>query len=219
MSAGLFTYVLRWDTGFAPNPYFGICTLATCKSGIRKSAEPGDWVAGIGSTQNQLEGRLVYAMLVEEKLSFDEYWSDPRFAEKIPNLAGSREQRCGDNIYHQTPRGEWVQKVSLHSNSDCSPNHYHMNRDTRVPSVLVSKSFAYYGATAIPIPEEFRDWEGQDYFASVRDYRRHFPDDLHIAFTSWLDSLADIGKAGEPLHHPNLTRPQRARSQCGTDRR
>ena len=100
--------------------------------------------------------------------------------------------------------------------SDYSPNHYHMNRDTSVPNVLVSKSFAYYGAAAIPIPipEEFRHWEGQDYFASVRDYRRHFPDDLHIEFTSWLDSLADIGKAGEPLHHPNLTRPQRARSQC-----
>ena len=202
MSAGLFTYVLRWDTGFAPNPYFGICTLATCKPGIRKSAEPGDWVAGIGSTQNQLEGRLVYAMRVEEKMSFDEYWTDPRFAEKKPNLKGGREQCCGDNIYHQTPDGEWVQEKSLHRCSDCSPNHYHVDRDTSVPSVLASKSFAYYGADAIKIPDEFRDWEGQDYFDSVRGHRRHFPDELRIAFTSWLDSLADIGRAGKPLTTP-----------------
>ncbi len=202
MWAGLFTYVLRWDTGFAPKPDFGICTLATCKPGIRKSAEPGDWVAGIGSTQNQLEGRLVYAMRVDETLSFDEYWTDPRFAEKRPNPEGSQKQRCGDNIYHQRPNGEWAQEVSLHRDSDCSPNHYHVNRDTSVPSVLVSKSFAYYGADATEIPGEFRDWEGQDYFGSIRGHRRHFPDDLRIAFTSWLDSLADTGKAGEPLTTP-----------------
>ena len=209
---GLFTYVLRWDSGFAPNPYFGICTLATCKPGIRKSAEPGDWVAGIGSIQNQHEGRLVYAMRVEEKLSFDEYWSDPRFAEKKPNLEGSREQRCGENIYHQTPDGEWAQEAGLHSCTDCSPNHYHMNRDTSVPSVLTSESFAYFGADAKEIPEKLCDWEGRDYFGSIRGYRRHFPDDLRIAFISWLDSLANVGKAGEPFHRP-LTHTQQTRSR------
>ncbi len=206
MSAGLFTYVLCWDTGFAPNPYFGICTLATCKPRIRKSAEPGDWVAGIGSTQNQLEGRLVYAMRVDEKLSFDEYWTDPRFAEKKPNLEGNREQRCGDNIYHRTSGGVWVQAQSLHSCEDYSPNHYHLDRDTSVTSVLASKSFAYYGADAKEIPDTFRNWEGQDYFDSVRGYRRYFPDDLRTAFTSWLDSLADIRKAGEPFRCPRGTR-------------
>ena len=209
---GLFTYVLRWDSGFAPNPYFGICTLATCKPGIRKFAKPGDWVAGIGSNQNGRQGRLVYAMRVEEKLSFDEYWTDPRFAEKKPSLEGSREQRCGDNIYHQTPDGEWVQEEGLHSCTDCSPNQYHMKRDTSVSSVLASKWFAYYGADAIRIPDEFRDWDGQDYFGSIRGYRRHFPDELRIAFTSWLDSLANVGKAGE-LYHCPPTYMQQARSR------
>ena len=27
----LYSYVLRKDTGFAPNPYSGYCTLACCK--------------------------------------------------------------------------------------------------------------------------------------------------------------------------------------------
>lgn len=93
------------------------------------------------------------------------------------------------------------------------PEQPNANRDTSVPSVLASESFAYYGTDAFEIPRGFRDWEGQDYFGSIRGYRRSFPDDLRIAFTSWLDSLANIGKAGEPLHHPNLTRTQRDRSQ------
>lgn len=32
----LFSYIVRWDHGFAPNPFHGICSLATCKPGIRK---------------------------------------------------------------------------------------------------------------------------------------------------------------------------------------
>ena len=87
-----------------------------------------------------------------------------------------------------------------------------MNRDTSVPSVLTSESFAYYGADAIKIPDEFRGYEGQDYFDSVRGYRRLFPDELRIAFTSWLDSLANVGKAGEPYHCPP-THIQQARSR------
>jgi hypothetical protein len=35
----LFSYVVRWDHGFAPNPFHGACTLATCKAEIRKKAK------------------------------------------------------------------------------------------------------------------------------------------------------------------------------------
>ena len=176
MSAGLFTYVLRWDTGFAPNPYFGICTLATCKPGIRKSAEPGDWVAGIGSTQNQLEGRLVYAMRVEEKMSFDEYWTDPRFAEKKPNLKGGREQCCGDNIYHQTPDGEWVQEKSLHQLFGLQPESLPRGPRHERPERLSFKVVRILRRRCDQRSRmNFRDWEGQDYFDSVRGHRRSFP--------------------------------------------
>lgn len=33
----LYSYALKWDTGFAPNPYGDYCTLACCKNQIRKS--------------------------------------------------------------------------------------------------------------------------------------------------------------------------------------
>lgn len=44
----LYAYSITRDFGFAPNPFHGICTLATCKPRIRKAANIGDWILGIG---------------------------------------------------------------------------------------------------------------------------------------------------------------------------
>lgn len=33
----LFSYVVETDSGFAPNPFFGVCTLARCKPSIRRA--------------------------------------------------------------------------------------------------------------------------------------------------------------------------------------
>ena len=88
--ARLFSYKLTHDTGFAPNPFFGVCTLATCKPRIRESKRVGDWIAGF--TSKRLGGdevgseRLVYLMQIAEKLPFERYHSDPRFVAKIPVL-------------------------------------------------------------------------------------------------------------------------------------
>jgi thiamine monophosphate kinase len=82
----LYSYVVARDYGFAPNPFFGACTLATCKPMIRKGAAVGDWVVGTGSKGYGLQGRLVYVMNVSETMNYDEYWSDPRYRNKRPNL-------------------------------------------------------------------------------------------------------------------------------------
>src|SRR6266542_6663838 len=90
-------------------------TLATCKPLIRKTARIGDWVVGTGSAERARQGYLVYVMQVSEVIAFDEYWSDPRFAEKRPNLRGSKKQAFGDNIYHRDPEGgPWLQAASHH---------------------------------------------------------------------------------------------------------
>ena len=68
----LFTYTIPIDDGAAPNPFAGMCSLAICKPGIRRTAQVGDWVAGLGSKNapsGDLSGRLVYAMRVERVLS------------------------------------------------------------------------------------------------------------------------------------------------------
>ncbi len=62
--ARIYSYVVRYDSGFAPNPFYGYCTLATCKPDIRRGAEVGDWVVGSGSNDRSIRrgGHLVYAI-------------------------------------------------------------------------------------------------------------------------------------------------------------
>src|SRR5690606_38071338 len=111
----LYSYVVARDFGFAPNPFFGFCTLATCKPRIRKHASVGDWVVGTGAKLTYgYSGRLIYAMKVSEILDFDTYWNDPRFTQKRPNLFGSLQVLYGDNIYHRIGK-RWAQADSHHS--------------------------------------------------------------------------------------------------------
>lgn len=75
------------DTGFAPNPFYGVLTLATCKSNIRRVAKPGDWIAGftgkpLNPKQKAGEEKLVYLVRITGKLTFAEYWQ--LFPEKRP---------------------------------------------------------------------------------------------------------------------------------------
>jgi hypothetical protein len=73
----LFSYKMTHDSGFAPNPFFGVLTLATCKSGMRRTKKVGTWIAGF--TSKELcgdpvgEERLIYLTQIEEKLSLGDY--------------------------------------------------------------------------------------------------------------------------------------------------
>ena len=58
----MYTYVIPRDYGFAPNPYLGYCTLATCKPRIRKGAQIGDWIAAYGAADSGIRGKLVVLM-------------------------------------------------------------------------------------------------------------------------------------------------------------
>ena len=197
----LFVYVVRYDSGFAPNPFFGYCTLATCKPNIRKSASKGDWIAGVGSKQKRQAGKLVYAMKVEETMSFDTYWADSRFLVKRPHLPGSLKLRNGDNIYHRPSACDsWIQEDGCHSNDDGSPNCDHIKRDTHISRVLISQEFVYYGKSAVDIPVRFRNWVDKDMFVGVRGYRRYFPRELQDQFIEWIqDLLSGDRLVGDPL--------------------
>lgn len=83
----VFCYKMTCDTGFAPNPFYGVLTLATCKPNIRRVAKPGDWIAGftgkpLNPKQKVGEEKLVYLAKITGKLTFAEYWQ--LFPEKRP---------------------------------------------------------------------------------------------------------------------------------------
>lgn len=100
----LFAYKMTHDSGFAPNPFWGYLTLATCKPKIREHKRPGDWIAGF--TSKTLCGdwvgdeRLVFLMQVDEKVALADYFEDVRFESRIPRPSpAAAVYRCGDNIY------------------------------------------------------------------------------------------------------------------------
>ena len=149
----LFTYTIPIDDGAAPNPFHGMCSLAICKPGIRRTAQKGDWIAGLGSkhTQNSgdLCGRLVYAMRVDEVVSLEDY--DRRtpvdWPHRIPD-AGSADlaERLGDCIYDYSS-GMPEQRRGVHGPGN-------VKTDLGGENVLVSRNFYYFGSQAIPLPHE-----------------------------------------------------------------
>lgn len=42
----LYSYKMKHDNRFAPNPLFGVLTLATCKPAMRRNTKIGNWIAG-----------------------------------------------------------------------------------------------------------------------------------------------------------------------------
>src|SRR5205809_3695195 len=123
----VYLYVVDRDFGFAPNPFHGCCTLATCKPTIRRTAAIGDWVLGMGGLRLNAIGRCIFAMQVTKKISFDDYWSDPAYAEKKPVRNGSKTMLVGDNIYHRDSQSAvWRQEDSHHSSDDGTANLYNV---------------------------------------------------------------------------------------------
>lgn len=196
----LFSYVVRYDFGFAPNPFHGTCTLATCKQQIRGAARVGDWVMGTGSQQKNLAGRLVYTMQVEEILTFDQYWADARFRGKVPRTNGALKHVYGDNIYHRE-HGRWIQADSRHSLPDGQANPGHVHTDTSADAVLVSSTYSYFGGSGPSVPAHLRTGFNVDVVHSHQGHRRHFPVDLIAAAEDWFRSL-EAGLLGRPADWP-----------------
>ena len=196
----LYSYIVARDYGFAPNPFYGFCTLATCKPDIRKSATIGDWIIGTGSKTKNRAGYLVYAMRVTEVMSFDEYWDDPRFHSKRPDLRASLKKAFGDNIYYrENVLSDWKQLDSHHSYENGIPNVENMSTDTRVNQILVSDDFIYYGGRGPLIPE----FNGDSVCHKTQGYRCRFKPETVEACISWIRELGDTGYCGDPLEWGN----------------
>lgn len=146
-------YVVDRDFGFAPNPFHGACTLATCMPRIRAKAQIDDWIVGMGGARLKATGRCVYVMRVTQTASFNEYWLATEFFDKRPVRNGSSAMMVGDSIYHrdslETP---WAQLDSHHSNPDGTINEVNLAKDTSADRVLISRDFYYFGKIAPTVP-------------------------------------------------------------------
>ncbi len=155
MDTKYYSYVVTRDYGFAPNPFGGYCTLATCKPKIRLCASKGDWIFGI--TSKKLENKLLFAMHVQYKLTYNEYWNDRKFKFKKPVMNGSLKQMYGDNIYYfDENENKWYQENSHHSLDNGETNLLNLKRDTPGKFVLISEEFFYFGSEHIEIPSSIK---------------------------------------------------------------
>ena len=188
--ARLYSYIVRYDTGFAPNPFHGYCTLASCKHRIRGAADVGDWIIGTGSKSRQRDGYLVYAMRVTETMSFDEYWKDPRFQNKKPVKNSDGERACGDNIYYRDPTTNQLCQMTGYFHHACD-----MTRDTKADRVLISDDFIYWGKDGPPLPE----YSGVSLLVKTQGYKCRFPEAAVEQFGDWFGGLDRKGVRGNPM--------------------
>lgn len=183
MSDGkLYSYVVKIDSGFAPNPFWGYCTLACCKPKIRALGGAGDWIIGTGASGNVGHNKLIYAMKVTEKLTFDAYYI--RFPKKRPSR-GILKMR-GDNIYYKDALKRF----------DVLPVHHteeHRKRDLDGACVLVSDYFFYFGRNAVTLPSQYHTL-----IKSGSGHKSRFTEDVIAAFTTWLTSTFTTGVNGLP---------------------
>jgi hypothetical protein len=181
----VYVYVVDRDFGFAPNPFHGFCTLATCKPGIRKKAKVDDWVIGVGGSRLGATGRCVYAMRISAILTFNEYWSNAAYLDKKPVRNGSSKMMVGDNIYNYDSESRtWKQADSHHSCADGSVNRHNLDVDTQTDKVLISRYFYYFGIEAPTILNQLLDAMG---YKNSRNYRVFELEDC-VELIGWLET-------------------------------
>lgn len=147
----LFSYCIPYDDGAAPNPFWGLCTLAICKPRIRQSANVGDWIVGTGSKNSpigDISDKVVYTMLVTQKMTMEDYdrFTQSELPRKIPVMDSADPRRCfGDSIYDFSTRPPSL-RPGVHGEE---------NRSTDLSGgwVLLSDHFFYFGDRPIALPE------------------------------------------------------------------
>jgi Nucleotide modification associated domain 2 len=180
--ATLFSYCIRHDTGAAPNPFWGVCTLVICKPKIRSAARVGDWVVGTGSRSSpagDASGRLVFAMRVSQQLTMAEYdtFAQTTCSGKLPDLGHPDPRRhVGDALYDFSTDPPTLRPGV----------HIEGNRKTDLGGryALLSDHFLYFGSRPCCLPDGLLPIARQ---RPGHQSRANTP--LRDAFVEWLESL------------------------------
>ncbi len=185
MTSKIYSYILRYDDGAAPNPFGDICTLTICKPAIRRTASIGDWIIGTGSKNTRvtktdtvnLSAYLVYAMKVTDKKNLADYdqFFKQSLQSKIPIWKTKDWRlRMGDSIYDYSKPGDPTIRKSVHNET---------NRVTDIGGKfsLLSTHFYYFGLAAIEIPNDLKQLIKQNRGHKIIEQK-----DLIIKFENWI---------------------------------
>ena len=208
----LYSYCLRYDDGAAPNPFWGICTLAICKPAIRRTARVGDWVVGLGSSASPIgnvAGYVVYAMRVTERLTMAAYdaYCRKSLPGKIPDW-NSKEvrKRVGDCLYDFSRPGAPKLRVGVHNSS---------NREVDLGgrNALLSEHFYYFGDHPRQLTAEL-----QPIVHQTQGHKSHANARYVTAFVAWVETLGlqPNRLRGEPQYWPQMETDPSCAVVCST---
>ena len=190
----LYSYIVAHDGGFAPNPFWGYCTLANCKPKIRRTAKVGDWIVGLSSKAKG--NRVIYAMQVEEILTYAQYYRDERFSEKIPNYSKRKViYKRGDNIYKPLPNGKFRQLRSAHS-KECQEDPKAKAVDLGGINILIARAFYYFGGSGPDLPKHLHELKVR------RGHKCRFPPDTISDFSKFIEEYP-LGVNAPPSDWPS----------------
>ena len=178
----LFSYCIVHDSGAAPNPFWGICTLVICKPVIRCIAQAGDWIVGTGSANSpigDIRGKVVYAMQVTGKMPMHQYdtYAEEYLPNKIPRWCGGDPRlMVGDSIYDFSYDPPRVRR-SVHDEND-------RDHDLSRQYALLSEHFFYFGDQPREAPDHLRG------LVKCGPGHRSRANDKYLEpFLEWLDGL------------------------------
>ncbi len=145
--AKLYSYKMSHDDKFAPNPFYGVLTLATCMNKLRYNTKVGNWVAGWTSRKTATstpvgEERLIYLARVTDKIPIADYWD--KYPQKRPSNADET-ARHGDNIYKPDSSAQNGLKL-VNSDYRKPTDTEKIRKDLNGQYVLVCNEFYYFGA-------------------------------------------------------------------------
>ncbi|MGC9777793.1 MAG: hypothetical protein HZR80_00960 [Candidatus Heimdallarchaeota archaeon] len=139
------------------------------------------------------QNRLMYAFQVNEVLTFDEYYNDPRFSQKKRIDSSSYIKVFGDNILH-SPTKNSKQKANKYlmdpelepTSSSCTKKKPSKEKNIPVDNVLISKEnqYYYFGCFAPNILSDL-----QEHFKKGPGHKS--PDDEKILSTI-LDKIKEV---------------------------
>ena len=196
MGARLYVYKITVDDGGAPCVTDELLTLGICKPAIRKTAEPGAIIFGVGANSAPLNNRLVYVAVVTGKETGGRYYEAPKYACRA------------DCIYKRDASGEFQRRKQARFHSD----QRNMERDLGAPpdypraNVLLSTEFRYFGNMQ-PIEYPPRDSELAKLVERLgRGHRINHPDKLReelLALKAKLwEKYTGKSRIGTPCHPP-----------------
>ena len=185
----LYSHVITYDTGLAPNPFHDFCTSALCTPSHKNARlGNGDWL--IGNSRKNDGNQLVYAMRVSKTLSMNEYFQDGQFERKKPKPDGAPEEQCGDNIYYQDKDTRWKRLPSRFHN-DRNAFLKDVGADLAGRPVFIAEHFYYFGRRRVAIPKELAGVVCGG--IGIQD-----KSDLGNDFVTWLEANHKPGVLGTP---------------------